>query len=439
MSEEFEAVDYNTAVAGLIETGDTEDVQMLLGHKDRLRCGGIIRTGVKVPKSSCTDAEKKKFLELEAQGMGYEAIDAAIGGVSRSAKSKLVPRNANHFVVRANDFGRPSDAEYILNNFADPDSKVRSLPIWLSQDAIEKCVQNGFCAFNGGGQLVAASFYEGKELRVRYLPKDFKGGAVKKEDWKIAKLDPDNPVDPAGRKLDFGAIFRFNVPGLKGFDEVVCISRSWFGASYSIALLRRVRSILGRFSGLLNGQPFLQLSKVAEEIRHDGKTVTQYIPVIELSIDPMELARYAEPQAVVARARNAMSALAGPRPAPVAQDRESYSDNQDRESYSAEHAPVAEPVVPVVPPVAEAPFGNEDPALVRANEYLHGAAKQCRVTWPQFSAWACMEVTEGVALEDCSLEELRKVAEVVKAGLASPEREAFGAKVKEIALSFGVE
>jgi hypothetical protein len=34
---------------------------------------------------------------------------------------------------------------------------------------------------------------------------------------------------------------------------------------------------------------------------------------------------------------------------------------------------------------------------------------------------------------------LRKVAEVAKTGLASPEREAFGAKVKEIAISFGVE
>jgi hypothetical protein len=235
---------------------------------------------------------------------------------------------------------------------------------------------------------------------------------------------------------------KFHVAGLNSFDEVVCVSRSWNGASFSVALLRRIRSILGRFDGLLNGNPFLQLSKVQEEVKDPkGNKVTQYIPVFELNknVNPMELARYAEPQAVVARARNAMSALAGPRSAPVAQDRESYSDNQDRESYSTEPTPVAEPVAPVVPPVDEVPFGNEDPALVRANEYLHGAAKQCRVTWPQFAAWACMEVTEGVALEDCSLEELRKVAEVAKTGLASPEREAFGAKVKEIAISFGVE
>lgn len=439
MSENQEDLDHNSSMQNLIETGDAEQVAMILGHKDRLRCGGVIRTGIQFPNSKCTPAEKAIYAEMDAQGIGYDAINRAMGGEPKTRTSKLVPKNVDYFVVRECDFTRPSDAKFIRDNFADADGKVRRFPVWFSVGEIERVIPHRFNCFSGS-MLVATSFYDKNDptLKVKCLPKDFKGYAPKREDYSnVIPVDDANPVDKFGRKLQFGGFFRFNIPGLRGFDEIIIPTRSWFGMGYSVALLRRVRSILGRFDGVLNGQHLFEMVKSPEEMTHDGKRMTQFIPVLELAghLDPIALAQYAEPQAVVSRARNAMSALSGHRPAPAIC------------APVTEEAEVAPPVTSVDELLERSGdgdqqdpfFGQPDPARVRANEYLHGAAKQCRVTWPQFAAWACMEVTEGVALEDCSLEELRKVAEVVKAGLASPEREAFGAKVKEIALSFGVE
>lgn len=422
MSEEL---DLNTATHHLIETGDSEEVSMILGHKDRLRCGGVIRTGVKVPKPSCTDAEKKKFLELEAQGLGYDTIDRELGGEPKTKNSKLYPRNADFFVVRDIDFTRPADAQFIREKYADPDGKVRRFPVWLPVGEIDRVIPHGFRAFNGAGNLVAASFYEGKRLMVRYLPKDHKGPA-KRDDWKVAPFDPEtSDKSPAGHKMDFGGFYRFNVPGLRGFDEIVIPTRSWYGMSYTVALLRRVRSILGRFDGLLNGQPFFEMVKSPEEVKTpDGKKQQQFIPVLELSVDPMDLARYAEPHAVAARAQNAVSALSG-------------------RSFCPPPAAPAHPVCPEPKPEEtqqEDPFGSEDPAKVKALEYLHGVAKWLHVTWEQFVAWAVMTQTDGVALDDCSLDDLRALASLVKTRTATAnDKSDFSDQIITEAAKYGVD
>ena len=319
MSEEVNTgLDHNTALQNLIEVGDEQDVAMILGHKDKLRCGGIIRTGIKVLKKEATPAERKLFAELEAQGLPYDEIDRKLGGEPKTAKSKLFPKNANHFVIRDCDFTRAGDAQMIRSKFADPDGFVRSFPIWLATGDLDKVLWHSFKAFSGSGNIVATSFYDDdKKLLCRYLPKDFKG-AAKKEDWLVGDFDPNNPVSPAGHKMQFGGLIRFNVPGLRGFDEIFIPTKSFYGIGYSVALLRRVRARLGRFDGTLNGQPFLCISKVPEDMTDPkGNRVTQYIPVIELGIDPLELERYAEPGAVAARASHAMQLLTGA-PAPRA-------------------------------------------------------------------------------------------------------------------------
>lgn len=389
MSEQEEALDHNTAMARIVETGDTEDVQMILGHKDRLRCGGVIRTGVKVLKQGATAQEIALFKELEAQGMPYDEIDVKLGGKPKTSTSKLYPKNADHFVVRACDFSRQSDASMIMKH-ADTDGKLRRLPIWLSIGEIDKVLNHGFRAFNGSGQVVAASFYEGKDLKVRYLPKDFKG-VPKRDDWKVALLDPDNPVSPAGHKLQFGGIFRFNVPGLRGFDEIIIASKSWYGISYSVALLRRVRSVLGRFNGLLNGESFLEIAKVPEEVTDPkGNRVTQFIPVIDLSIDPMELARHAELAPV--RGMTAINMFNGtPKPAPVVE-------------------PVEEP--PAAEVKDDVPFGDEDPAMVRAKEEIHKIVKWAGVPLEHFRAWVSEQFQVEYAAMDIT--QLRTLYSVLK-------------------------
>ena len=458
-----DALDHNTGVHHLIETGDENEVAMILGHKDRLRCGGVIRTGVKVPKASCSPEIKKRFAELEAQGLGYDDIDRQLGGEPKSAKSLLVPRNADFFVVRDCDFTRPVDAQTIRQRHADPDGKVRRIPVWFPLGEIDRVIPHGFRAFNGSGALIAASFYEGKNLMVRFTDAGFKG-APKRDDFKVAPFDPEkmvnakgDPVTPSGIKLDFGGFYKFNVPGLRGFDEIVVPTRSWYGMSYSVALLRRVRQILGRFDGLLNGEPFFELVKSPEEVKTpDGKRQTQFIPVLELAVDPMELARYAEPMAVAARAAKARRALVGSAPHlasipgadPVAEGlipekppvSEAFSAAQTPVGRPAAPAPAEQPALPLSsdpPPADDAPFGDEDPARVRANEYLHGAAKFLGVTWEQFATWVVLEETGGEQIEDLSLDDLRALANKVK-GLMRADKAKLSAEVTKVAAAHGV-
>lgn len=411
-----EVLDHNTALARLIETGDTEDVQMILGHKDRLRCGGIIRTGVKVLKSGASPQEIAKFNELEAQGMPYDSIDEALGGRPRSKDSKLYPKNVDHFVVRPCDFSRASDADYILNNFTDKDGdkKLRRFPIWLSIGELDKVLHHNFKAFNGSGRVVASSFYEGKKLMVRFLPKGFRD-VPKKTDWEIAPLDPDNPVSPAGHKLDFGGIMRFNIPGLRGFDEIIIPTRSWFGIGSSVALLRRVRSVLGRFNGLLDQKPFLEIAKVAEEVTDPkGNRVTQYIPVIQLSIDPMELAAYAEMAPSRGAAAIQMFNGASRKASPQAQE-----DLPQEESQPD-----------------EAPFGDEDPAITKAMEALHGAIKWLGVPWEAFASY--VEHDYPAPVEKLTIEQLRGLyADVQKQ--AKSDKEGFAALINDIHRSLSEE
>jgi hypothetical protein len=427
MSEE--QLDHNTALHHLIETGDAEEVSMILGHKDRLRCGGVIRTGVKVIKSSASADQKKLFAELEAQGFGYDDIDRKLGGAPKTSKSLLYPKNVDFFVIRDSDFTRAADAQYIREHFADPDGKVRRFPVWFSVGEIDRAIPHGFRAFDGSG-LAAASFYEGKDLKVRYLPKGHVGPS-KREHWKVAPFDPNKDErSPAGHKMDFGGFYRFNVPGLRGFDEIVIPTRSWYGMSYSVALLRRVISILGRFGGLLDGQPFFEMVKSPEEVRDPkGNRVIQFIPVLELSIDPMELARYAEPGAAAIRAQKAMATLTGSafevpaktRQAAAAETPDSWGTPEETEAV-------------------DGPGESQEDQKARkvAMDYFQKAAGLIGVSWEQLATWAVLERTQGVALSDVSVAELRTLAAYLRGECAPAKIEALALTIRTEAEKFGV-
>ena len=315
-----EQLDNSTAIGHIIETGDLEEARSILGDRDTIRYAGIIRAGVKVPKNNCTPAEKTKFKELEAQGLPYDEIDRQIGGEPKTSKSKLFPTNVDYFVIRDCDFRRPGDAAYIREHFKDPDGKVRRLPIWLAVGDLEKVIPHNFRAFDGSGSVRCVSFYDGDTLKFRYVEKGLK--KPKQEDWKILDSDDEEVASKAcGYKVTFGGLYRVNIPGLRGLGEIVVPTRSWFGMGDAHAQLRRVRQLLGRFDGLLNGEPFLEICKVQEFVKDpEGKKVKQWLITIELAVDPMELAKHAE-KTLVRGARalslfNQVAPVAAPVPAP---------------------------------------------------------------------------------------------------------------------------
>lgn len=315
MSEELnEGMDNTNAIASIVETGDLHEVSMILGSRERIRHAGVIRPGIKVLLRDATEAQKKLYKQLLDENHGFEYIDAELMKIAPKGYAKktcLMPSNSDYFTIRDEDFKRPADAKYIREHYSDDDGKVRRIPCWLPLSDIEKVIPHNFRAFSAGG-LRCVSFYDEGRLKFKYLPKDFKG-TPKTEDWKILDSDDEDKATAAcGIKVRFGGMYRVYVPGTRGAGEIICPTQSWYGLGESVSVLKRVRGILGRFDGLFNGNAFFELCKVAETVKTpDGKRQQQWIVTLELAVDPMELARYAEPAAVAARSIHALSAFTG--------------------------------------------------------------------------------------------------------------------------------
>lgn len=393
-----EGLDNTNALANVVETGDMGEVHMILGDRERIRHAGVIRPGIKIPLSGCTDAQKKLYAQMLDDGHGFEAIDSELLKIAPKGYDKktcLRPSNSDYFTIRDQDFKRPADAEYIRKTFADSDGKVRRVPVWFSISDLEKVLPHGFRAFDGGGNLRCASFYDGAKLKFKYLPKDIK--APKSEHWKILDTeDEDEATKACGYKVVFGGMYRVSIPGLRTVGEVLVPTRSWYGMGDGVAVLRRVKSILGRYDGLFQGEPFLELVKVPETIKGpDGKKTQQWIVTLELSVDPMELARYSEPQQVAARGMSALQMLSG---APVSKRPEPVADP----------APPADPL-PDVPAAAEPPKVDNSAGI----KALHDMVGEVGVKPADFDAWVAFQ-HGGVTIEDHSVDDLKKLYRSVR-------------------------
>lgn len=391
--ENDEGMDNTTALAHVLDGGDIDEVRTLLGDRDQVRYAGIIRGGVKVPKKSCTKEEIALFHELEQQGLPYDEIDNRIGGKPRSAGSKLFPQNADFLVVRACDFKRPQDAEYILKNYADPDGKVRRLPVWLTSSDIDKVLPHSFRSFDGAGHLRAVSIYKGDVLTCRFVPNGIKN--PKKEDWQERPCDPDKCPAVAGKKCQFGGMFKVQVPGLRTMGNIIIPTRSWNGIKFSCGLMNTVRGLLGRCDGLFKGEPFLELVKSEELVNTPEGKRKQQIITLELAIDPMELARYAEPQQVAARSLTALRTLTGAGPAVPS------SPSTPPTTTSLPDDPVAAPSESQPEPTSE--------DVAKAIKYISDMAVFYQLSMDHIRAYAARK-SGGVALEDQSVDDLRKFA-----------------------------
>ena len=413
---EDEGMDNTTALSHILESGDIDEVRTLLGDRDQVRHAGIIRGGVKVPKKTCTKQEIALFHKLESDGMPYDLIDEKIGGKPRSAGSKLFPQNADFLVVRACDFKRPADADYILKNYSDPDGRVRRLPVWLASSEIDKVLPHSFRGFDGAGRLRTVSSYKDGNLVCRYVPNEVK--IPRRDDWLERPCDPDNCPLVVSKKCQFGGLIKVQVPGLKTMGNVIIPTRSWNGIKFSCGLMNTVRGLLGRCDGLFKGEPFLELVKSEELVNTPEGKRKQQIITLELAIDPMELARYAEKKEE--RGFAAMQLFNG---------RTGNVVTQAGMRLLEEHAPVEAPVVtpepgaePATTGAAEShpdddlpPFTDSaspaqvDPAVAKAQQYIAEMAAHYGLNMDHIRSYA-VRASGGVCLDDCSVEDLRALA-----------------------------
>ena len=396
-----------TSIAHIIENGSEEEIKMLLGGRDKIRHTGIIRAGKRRPLDSCTAQEKALFSQLEAEGLSYDEVDRKLGGKPKTRESKLTTVNTDHFVIREMDFKRPADAEFILKNYADADGKVRRVPVFFTVSDIDKAIPHGYTAFDGSSNLRCKSFYDGDDLKFRYLEKSIT--APKAGDWKILDSDDEDEATRAcGYKVTFSGMYRVNVVGLRGIGEVIIPNKSWNGMGDAVAVLNKIKKRLGRFDGLLNGQSFFELCKVQDLVKHKGKKVKQWIITLELSVDPMEIERYTEPTQVAARAQHAMRMLTGRTAAPPA------------------------PQPSAVPPVG-APSQDQaetDPKVKAAITALEEMVGKANITPEQIRSYVVFQYS-GQCLDDMTVDELTAVYKAVRLELHN-DRDVFVATVNDI-------
>lgn len=309
MSDTNETIDNTTAIRHLIEGGDLDAVKTILGDSCRIKHSGVIRPGIKVCLSSCTDKEKAIYAKMYAEGHSFDEIDQALGGnkpiegqQGKFTKSKLRPANCDYFTIRREDFKNPADADMINEKFADPDGRVRRIRIWFPIGDLHLIAPHGYRGFSGDGSVKCYSEFDGSgKLICHYIPTDEQMAAKKERrrpKYTTRPCDHESCAAYEKKHCDFGGMIRFNIPGMRGMGEVIIPTTSIYGLRDAIANLKRVRDVFGRFFGLFQGEPFFELIKQQEEVKApDGSRQKQFVPTIEPCVDLMELARHAEVKA----------------------------------------------------------------------------------------------------------------------------------------------
>ncbi len=422
-----EGLDNTNAIASIVETGDLHEVSMILGNRERIRHAGVIRPGIKIPLSGCSDKQKKIYSDMLDEGHGFEAIDAAMlqaADKSYTKKTCLRPANSDYFTIRDEDFKRPEDAEFIRKTYADPDGKVRKIKCWFSSSDISRVMPHNFRAFSAGG-LRCVSFYEHGRLKFRYLPKGFTG-VPNAEDWKVLdSCDEEEASRLCGVKVAFGGLYSFAIDGVRGAGDIVCPTQSWYGLGESMAIFKSLLSRYGKFDGMLNGEMFFELRKDPVMVKTpDGKKQQQYVVVLDLCVSRGDLERYYSPASVAARSASALSLLTGKVPHPVVEEPETDALPAD---LGPTHAPQSEPTPSPEPAAKPAEEFDRRSAIMS----LSGLVMPHKLTLDEIIIYAASQGM-GEDVNEMSRGEMVSLYKHVKESLGQ-DADGFAAMVRDIA------
>jgi len=394
--ETQETTDNTTAVSRILASNDVEGVKLILGDRERVQHAGVVRPGIKVPLASCSDKEKEIYTRMYAEGKGFDEIDAALGGnvpiqgqQGKFSKSKLRPSNCDYFRVCRSDFRNPADADMIMQKYADPATgHLYRIPIWFPHDTLHLIVPHGYRGFGGDGSVKCYSEFDEKgQLICHYIPQAEQEAARKdkrRPQFTTRICDQTTCASYEKKRCDFGGLLRFNVPGMRSLGGVIMPTTSIHGLSEIIASLKSLLNpdLFGRFSGLFNGEPFLELCKFQKEVTApDGSRQVQWVPTVELSVDPMELARHAERKLE----RGAMALRM-------------FNDKPTAEAFAAQHITPTPAAVTPEPQTTEATTGaaaGPDPAIQQAMDAIHALATKHQLTAEEADAWLKKQIGES--------------------------------------------
>lgn len=322
---------------------------------------GHVRSGIMRlvrPKQDASPAEVKAYenrvvvyQRLVEQGLSWEDIGKQIGGMQF-----LTPQNEDYFTVRPIDCRtNPENAEILKRLYADPDGKLRKLPIvFLSNDWIE-CIPHQLAVWSKTKWLYRSEYVRVRDeetgemgyKRICVKPVPYEKGKRPFGGQDITERGPCVPEDCTEyQKGDckLSGYVQGVIPGTKGAGVWNIYTKSIYSFRQMMQKFKLVEKATGRIVALIDKktqQPVFSVFKVpdAEVSRYvveTGKTqlTSQDLIHIEANIDMYDLMLAYQPQAVLERGKEAQRAITGASP-----QHETTANAPERRTSASEEAP----------------------------------------------------------------------------------------------------
>jgi hypothetical protein len=313
------------STARAVPNGDYDNEEFftpLLGaDDDNVKTLGVIRPGIMVLKKDSTQTDVERYDRLLTQGTSWTDMAKELG-------DKLIPQNVDYFTANRHDFINPANADLIKKLYADPDGRIRSIPVYFPMNEWWNIIPHRLCCYGLTKGLKHRSGFEyerddrGRISDYRMVcetPEDLEAG--KKlfggRAWMRKPCDPESCVEYQREECRFSGRIYFMIPGIKGMGSFVIPTKSWYSMKRLKKTLRDMHQLTsGRIAYLLhNGETIFALRKVKATIpcidweKGETKMRQQYLIDLDVVVDPLEVAREYSVEKILQKGARAMTML----------------------------------------------------------------------------------------------------------------------------------
>ncbi|OPY03283.1 MAG: hypothetical protein A4E61_01156 [Syntrophorhabdus sp. PtaB.Bin184] len=294
----------------------------LLGLDDEsIKTIGVIRPGIKVLQKDCTETDRVKYEQLLALGMSWTDMEKELG-------DKLIPDNVDYFTLNSYDCINPANADLVKKLYADPDGRLRSMPVYFAMNEWWNLIPHRLCCYGSTRGLKHRSSFEyerddgGRIADYRMVcetPEELEAG--KKlfggRGWIRKPCDPESCTEYQKEECRFSGRIYFMIPGIKGMGSWVIPTGSWYSMKRLKKTLRDMYQLTnGRIAYLLHkGESIFVLRKVKATVPSidwkKGETTMrqQFLIDLDVVVDPLEVAREYSVEKMLEKGKRALTVL----------------------------------------------------------------------------------------------------------------------------------
>ena len=305
-----------------LDQDSEEFLTPLLGADDEsVKTSGVIRPGIMVLKKGCNPADVERYNELLSQGLSWTDMEKEFG-------DRLIPQNVDYFTANRQDCINPANADLVRKLYADPDGKIRSIPVYFAMNEWWNIIPHRLCCYGSTRGLKHRSGFEyerddgGRITDYRMVcetPEELEAG--KKlfggRGWIRKPCDPESCMKYQKEECRFSGRIYFMIPGIKGLGSWVIPTKSWYSIKRLKKTLRDIYQITnGRIAYLLHkGETIFMLRKVKATIpcidweKGETKMRQQYLIDLDVVVDPLEVAREYSVERILEKGKRAFTML----------------------------------------------------------------------------------------------------------------------------------